>query len=69
MKKTYLFMIMVFLMGAALIGCQAHHAPVVQPQFQPVDLNAKLKSGVYKPKVNNFATILDASPSTRNMQT
>ena len=68
MKKNYLFLIFIFLMGSAFISCQAHHAPVVHPQFQPVDLNAKLKSGVYKPKVNNFAVILDASPSTRNMQ-
>ena len=69
MKKNYVLMILVFLMGAVFISCQAHHAPVVQPQFQSLDLNAKLKSGVYKPKVNNFAVILDASPSTRDMQT
>jgi OOP family OmpA-OmpF porin len=68
MKKNYVLMILVLLMGAVFISCQAHHAPVVQPQFQPVDLNAKLKSGVYMPKVNSFAAILDASPSTRDMQ-
>jgi OOP family OmpA-OmpF porin len=68
MKKKCVFMVLVFLMGAVFISCQAHHAPVVQPPFQPVDLNAKLKAGVYMPKVNNFAAILDASPSTRDMQ-
>ena len=69
MKKNYVLLTLIVLVGATLIGCQAHHAPVVHPEFQPVDLNAKLKSGVYKPKVNNFAVILDASPSTRDMQT
>lgn len=68
MKKNYVIFTLIVLMGAVFISCQAHHAPVVHPQFQPVDLNAKLKSGVYKPKVNNFAVILDASPSTRDLQ-
>ena len=68
MKKNVVLMILVLLMGAVFISCQAHHAPVVQPQFQPVDLNAELKSGAYMPKVNNFAAVLDASPSTRDMQ-
>ncbi len=65
MKKNVFILIFIMLMGAVFISCQAHHAPVVQPQFQPVDLNAALKSGAYKPKVNNFAVIFDASPSTR----
>ena len=69
MKKNYVLLTLIVLVGAALIGCQAHHAPVVHPEFQPVDLDAKLKSGVYNPRVNNFAVILDASPSTRDMQT
>lgn len=67
MKKNYAFLIFVLLMGAVFLSCQTHQAPVVQPQFQPVDLSAKLKSGAYKPKVNNFAVILDASPSTRRV--
>ncbi|MDX1708300.1 MAG: OmpA family protein [Desulfobacterales bacterium] len=68
MKKNVVILILVFFMGAVFISCQAHHAPVVHPQFQPLDLNAKLKSGAYMPKVNNFAVLLDASPSTRDMQ-
>ena len=68
MKKNVAILFFVLLMGVVFISCQAHHAPVVQPQFQPVDLNAKLKSGAYKPKVDNFAVILDASPSTRDAQ-
>jgi len=68
MKKNHAILTLIILMGAALISCQAHHAPVVHPQFQPVDLNTKLKSGAYKPKVDNFAVILDASPSTRDLQ-
>ena len=68
MRKNVILLILVFVMGVVFISCQAHHAPVVHPQFQPVDLNAQLKSGAYKPKVNNFAVLLDASPSTRDMQ-
>jgi OOP family OmpA-OmpF porin len=68
MKKKYGIFILIVLMGAVFISCQAHHAPVVHPHFQPVDLNAEVKSGVYQPKVDNFVVILDASPSTRDMQ-
>lgn len=68
MKKNYYLLSFIVLMGVILVSCQAHHAPVVHPQFQPVDLTAKLKSGAYQPKVDNFAVILDASPSTRDMQ-
>lgn len=68
MKQKYGVFILIVLMGAVFISCQAHHAPVVHPQFQPVDLNAEVKSGVYQPKVENFVVILDASTSTRDMQ-
>ncbi|MDH3838770.1 MAG: hypothetical protein OET57_18645, partial [Desulfobacteraceae bacterium] len=61
MKKNYYILNFIVLMGVILVSCQAHYAPVVHPQFQPVDLNAKLKSGAYQPKVDNFAVILDAS--------
>jgi OOP family OmpA-OmpF porin len=65
MKKNYFIFALATLVSALLIGCQAAHRPqVVHPQFQPVDLNAKLKSGAYQPKVDNFFVILDASPST-----
>ncbi len=68
MKKNYVLLMLVVMMGALFISCQTYHAPVVHPQFQPVDLNAKLKAGAYQPKVENFAVILDASPSTGDMQ-
>ncbi|MGD9176202.1 MAG: OmpA family protein, partial [Desulfobacterales bacterium] len=57
-----------FFDGVSIHQLPGPSCPVVQPQFQPVDLNAKIKSGIHKPKVNNSAVILDASPSTHNMQ-
>lgn len=37
-------------------------APPMSP-FNPVDLNSKVQSGAYVPKVENFAVLLDASSS------
>jgi OOP family OmpA-OmpF porin len=68
MKKNYVAWLLIVLTAALFISCQAHHERVVQSQFQPIDLNAELKSGNYQPKAENFVVILDASPSTRDMQ-
>jgi OOP family OmpA-OmpF porin len=68
MKKNYVAWLLIVLTAALFISCQAHHERVVQSQFQPIDLNAELKSGNYQPKAENFVVILDASPSTRDTQ-
>ena len=49
--------------GAAVVGCQAHKAGLVNPSFQPQDLNASLQAGDFKQKVDNFFVVLDSSGS------
>ena len=61
-----------FLLGGAiliiacLISCTAQKPVVTHPHFEPVDLNAKLKTGDYRQKANNFVVILDASRSAED---
>jgi OOP family OmpA-OmpF porin len=63
MKKFWLNLLLVFLAGAAVVGCQAHTAGLVNPAFQPQDLNASLQAGDFKQKVDNFFVVLDSSGS------
>lgn len=63
MKKFWLNHLLVFLAVAAVFGCQAHRAGIVNPSFQPKDLNAALAAGDYKQKVDNFFVVLDSSGS------
>jgi OmpA-OmpF porin, OOP family len=63
MKKFWLNLWLVFLAGAWVLGCQAHRAGVVNPSFQPRDLNAALGDGDYRQKVDNFFVVLDSSGS------
>ena len=47
MEKKLFSLCVAILTIAVLAGCQAHTPEVIHPQFQPVDLGAKLKSGEY----------------------
>ena len=61
--KKYLAIVVTVIVSALVIGCQAHTPEVRHPPFQPVDLNAQLKSGEYTQRINNFVVVLDASRS------
>ncbi|MEN8258998.1 MAG: OmpA family protein [Pseudomonadota bacterium] len=62
-KLTRVFGGMVIgLASLVLAGCAGQPA-VSFESFQPSDVNAKLQSGVYKQKVDNFLVIIDASSS------
>ena len=63
MRKNFFLLTKIILIGAFLIGCQAHLPEVTHPEFQPVNLNTKWKAAGYKQKVDNFIVILDASGS------
>ena len=64
MRKKFVSLLGIILFSAFLISCQAHTPEVIHPDFQPVDLN--VKAGEFKPKVDNFMVILDASRSVGN---
>ena len=66
-KKHFSYSVILFV-GVVLISCQAHIPKVSYPDFQPVDLERKLASGAYEPKVDNFVAILDASRSVGNAE-
>lgn len=68
MTKKYFNLIFKILIGALVIGCQAHTPAVRYPAFEPVDLNAQLKSGEYSQRTNNFAVVLDASRSAGDVE-
>jgi OOP family OmpA-OmpF porin len=61
-KKLFLFCGAILII-ACFTSCMAHTPEVIRPNFEPVDLNAKLKAGDYRQKANNFVVILDASRS------
>ena len=63
MTKNYFTILFTVMVSALVIGCQAHTPEVRHPAFQPVDLNAQLKSGEYSQRMENFAVVLDASRS------
>jgi OOP family OmpA-OmpF porin len=63
MKRFWLNLLLVFLVGAFVFGCQAHKAGLVNPTFQAKDLNAALQAGDYRQKVDNFYVVLDSSGS------
>jgi OOP family OmpA-OmpF porin len=56
-------MLVVLLAGAFLFGCQTYKAGLIDPQFQPTDLNSALQAGQYRQNVDNFYVILDSSGS------
>ena len=66
MKKHYLPYLLLALIGFLLISC-GHKAPLVRPDFKPVNLDARLGTGEYRPKVDNFIVILDASGSKQDI--
>jgi len=68
MGKKLLSLCGAILIIAGLISCNAHTPEVIHPQFEPVDLNAKLKAGDYRQKANNFVVILDASRSAGDVE-
>jgi len=60
MKKLYLKTFIFVMMGALMFGCAAKQpASICSPQ----DLSAKVQSGEYVQKVDNFLIILDRSES------
>jgi OOP family OmpA-OmpF porin len=63
MKKNFFNLVLVFMAVAALSGCQAHKAGLVNPTFQPQDLNDQLQNGDFVQKVDNFFVVLDSSGS------
>ena len=63
MKKMFFNLGLVFLAVATLFGCQAHRAGLVNPAFQPQDLNGQLQAGDFAQKVDNFFVVLDSSGS------
>ena len=68
MGKKIFSLCVAILIIAGLISCKAHTPEVIHPQFEPVDLNAKLKAGDYRQKANNFVVILDASRSAGDVE-
>ena len=63
MKKFCSNIVLVLLAGAFLFGCQAHRPGLINPSFQPMDLNSKMQAGDYKQKIDNFYVVLDRSGS------
>ena len=63
MRKKHVGLVVTILISVFIISCQVHTPEVVHPEFQPVDLNTKWKSGGYRQKIENFVVILDASQS------
>ena len=48
MRKKHVGLVVTILISVFIISCQVHTPEVVHPEFQPVDLNTKWKSGGYK---------------------
>ena len=63
MKKVFSNIVLFLLAGAFLFGCQAHRPGLINPAFQPMDLNSKMQAGDYKQKIDNFFVVLDRSGS------
>ena len=61
MKKNYLFLLIIFLVGIFVSGCATMPPFSSQPAFAPQEINMTS----YQPKVENFIVILDASASMR----
>ena len=61
MKKFVWNLLLVFLAVASIFGCQAHKAGLVNPAYQPQDLNGPLQAGDFVQKVDNFFVVLDSS--------
>jgi OOP family OmpA-OmpF porin len=56
--------VLLFLLaGTVLFGCQTYQAGLINPSYQPADLNSALQAGQYRQKVDNFFVILDSSGS------
>ena len=68
MARKYLAIALAVLLGALVIGCQAHTPQVRHPAFEPVDLSAQLNSGAYRQRVDNFVVVLDASRSAGDVE-
>lgn len=63
MRRRWLNVLLIFLAGTFLFGCQTYKAGMINPNFQPMDLNSALQAGEYRQKVDNFFVILDSSGS------
>lgn len=63
MKRGLLTAAAVLMAAALLAGCQTHRPQLINPDFQPADLSAKIRSGELRQKVDNFYVILDSSGS------
>ena len=60
MRKYHLTGLALFAISILLISCAAQRAEV---PFRPYDFSAKVQSGEYTKKIDNFLVILDASGS------
>lgn len=63
MRRMWSNVLLVLLAGTVLFGCQAYKAGLINPNYQPMDLNSALQAGEYRQKVDNFFVILDSSGS------
>ncbi|UCF91488.1 MAG: OmpA family protein [Desulfobacterales bacterium] len=63
MVKNCLKISLFLLIGGSLISCAAYRPQLLQPEFQPAELDSKLQSGDIQQKVDNFMAVLDASGS------
>lgn len=63
MKSKHLKLALLVAASAFLVSCAAYRPSLINPDFQPVDLNSKLQAGLVKQKADNFYVILDASGS------
>ena len=61
MKRMWLNVLVVLLAGTLLFGCQTYKAGLINPDFQPTDLNEAMQTGKYRQKVDNFFVVLDSS--------
>ena len=63
MRRMWSNVLLVLLAAAVLFGCQTYKAGLIDPNYQPMDLNSALQAGEYRQKVDNFFVILDSSGS------
>ena len=63
MRRMWSNVLLVLLAGTVLFGCQTYKAGLINPNYQPMDLNSALQAGEYRQKVDHFFVILDSSGS------
>jgi len=63
MTRKYFHAALILIVGGVILGCAARAPKPEVPMFQPYDLNYKLQSGQFVPRVDNYMIILDASQS------